>query len=354
MATVCTNCGFNNPPGMRFCGNCGTRLPEVATPPPDLTRQAEPAAETSVDPAKLGVMTGADLLERFKRAGLEASGQRRSVTVLFVDLSGYTSLSEQLGDEELYDLVQKFIRLLVNDVYKYEGMVDKLTGDGLMALFGAPIAHENNAERALRSALDMMQNVTRLSQELDLHGHDLRIHVGLNAGSVIVGGLGGDGLMNYTAIGDSVNLARRLEESADGGTILVSESVYRQTYRLFDFEELPPLNLKHVSHAVNAYRVLGPKARPGSVRGLEGLRAPMIGRENEFSQVQHMLDRLCNDNQGGLVLLAGEGGMGKSRLTSELKARLDYAQVRVLEGQSLTYRKSIAYWIFQDMLRGYL
>src|SRR5512142_788978 len=126
--------------------------------------------------------------------------------------------------------------MMVNDVYKYEGMVDKLTGDGLMALFGAPIAHENNAERALRCALEMMQDVERLSQELDLDGRELRIHVGLNAGTVIVGGLGSDGMMNYTAIGDSVNLARRLEETAEGGTILVSESVYRATYRLFDFE----------------------------------------------------------------------------------------------------------------------
>src|SRR5512133_825008 len=110
MATVCTNCGFNNPPGMRFCGNCGTRLPEpAAVPSQDLTHPGVPAAETSVDPAKLGVMTGADLLERFKRAGLEASGQRRSVTVLFVDLSGYTSLSEELNDEALYEMVQKFI-----------------------------------------------------------------------------------------------------------------------------------------------------------------------------------------------------------------------------------------------------
>ena len=299
-------------------------------------------------------MTGSDLLERFRQAGLEASGQRRSVTILFVDLSGYTSLSEQLDDEELYSLVQKFIRLLVNDVYKYEGMVDKLTGDGLMALFGAPIAHENNAERAMRSAMDMMADVARLSHELDLHGHELRIHIGLNAGTVIVGGLGGDGLMNYTAIGDSVNLARRLEETADPGMILVSKNVYQQTYRLFDFEALAPLTLKHISRPISAYRFLGPKANPGMVRGLEGLRAPMIGRQNEFRQVQAMVDRLVHERQGGVMLLVGEGGMGKSRLTREIKAQLDFTQLRLLEGQSLTYRRAIAYWIFQDMLRNFL
>lgn len=334
---------------MRFCGNCGTRLPDDAP-----AADPAPAPLRAVDPAQLGVLSGADLLDRFRRAGLEAKGQRRSVTVLFVDLSEYTQLSEMLGDEALYELVQRFIRVLVDDVYKYEGMVDKLTGDGLMALFGAPIAHENNAERALRSALDMVADVERLSAELDLPGRALRVHVGLNAGTVIVGGVGGDGLMNYTAIGDSVNLARRLEEAAAPGEILVSESLYRQARRLFDFEPLPPLTLKNVSRPVKAYRVIGAKDQPGSTRGLEGLRAPMIGRENEFRQVQEMVERLVSDGQGGLVLLVGEGGMGKSRLTSEIKASLDLTRLRVLEGQSLTYRKSIAYWIFQDVLRSYL
>ena len=349
MAPACTNCGFDNPPGMRFCGNCGTRMPELHAPVGD------PAASpTVVDPRQLGVLTGADLLGRFQQAGLEASGQRRSVTVLFVDLTAYTHLSEQLGDEELYDMIDRFIRVMVDDVYKYEGMVDKLTGDGLMALFGAPIAHENNAERALRSAMDMMTDVARLSEELDLPGQELRIHIGLNAGSVIVGGLGSDGLMNYTAIGDSVNLARRLDDAADPDTILVSESVYRQTSRLFDFEKQPPMSLKNVSRPVAAYRLLGPKERPGTVRGIEGLRAPMIGREHEYWLARERIDRLVDDQQGGLILLVGEGGMGKSRLVSELKASLDTDGLRIIEGHSLTYRKSIAYWIFQDLLRSFL
>lgn len=335
---------------MRFCGNCGTRLAETVPAGAKSTPPAEPQAI----PEQLGVLTGADLLERFRQAGLEASGQRRSVTVLFVDLTGYTHLGEELNDEELYEVVQRFMQVMVNDVYKYEGMVDKFTGDGLMALFGAPIAHENNAERALRAALDMQADVARLAREIDLHGQELRIHIGLNAGTVIVGGLGSDGMMNYTAIGDSVNMARRLEESAGPGTTLVSESLYRQTRRLFDFEVIPSLTLKNVSRPVTAYRMLGPKQKPGQVRGLEGLHAPMIGREQEFRRVQQMVEHLTVDGQGGVILLVGEGGMGKSRLTSEVKAQLDGSRVRVLEGQSLTYRKSIAYWIFQEVLRNYL
>ena len=331
---------------MKFCGNCGARLEPSGVQTPPLSAAVAPASEA------MGVMVGADLLERFRRAGLEARGQRRAVTVLFVDLSGFTRLSSELGDEEMYDLIQRFIRALAEDVYRYEGMVDKLTGDGLMALFGAPIAHENNAERAVRSALDMLTTVARLSQSTPaLKGRPLNVHIGLNAGSVIVGGLGSDALMNYTAIGDSVNLSRRLEEIAGPGTILVSNSVYRLTSRLFDFQPMPDLVLKGYDQTVSAYQVLRPKEMPASVRGLEGLRAPMIGRETELSRLMALIERLARDRQGSLVLITAEGGMGKSRLTAEMRARLDPRLILTLEGQSLTYRKSIAYWIFQDVIR---
>jgi len=221
---------------MRYCGNCGARLAQ------DLA--AIPAGSSPVSSQPMGEMVGADLLERFRRAGLEARGQRRNVTVLFADMSGYTGLSEQLDNEDVFDLIQQFIHMLVEHVYTYEGFVDKLTGDGIMAIFGAPIAYENNAERAVRSALDMQANLAKLSQDAQLRfGIDLRMRIGLNAGSVIVGGVGYNLLMDYTAIGDTVNLARRLQEHADPGAILVSESVQRQTRALFEYQFVPGLQL---------------------------------------------------------------------------------------------------------------
>lgn len=349
---------------MRFCGNCGARLEGTAQlNTSELRRGSGPLVENRPDltqdpgmipiaPDQLGVMMGADLLERFQKAGLEASGQRRNVTILFVDLTGFTNLAEKINNEDLFLLIQQLIHTLADDVYKYEGMVDKLTGDGLMALFGAPIAYENNAERAIRAALDMQADLNDLSQKhRSVLKVDLQIHVGLNSGSVIVGGVGSNALMNYTAIGDIVNLAKRLEENAKPGTVLVSESVYRQTRPLFEFQTLPPLGLKGISHPVTAYQLSGANKKSGLVRGVEGLRSPLIGRENEMSQLSYVVDRLTLDQQGSLVLVVGEAGLGKSRLTEEMKATLEPGSVKVLEGHSLTYRKAIPFWIYQDVIR---
>jgi class 3 adenylate cyclase len=333
---------------MRFCGNCGTRLADAP-----LAEPSAPAAQPSAQ--QVGTLMGADLMERFRRAGLESAGQRRNVTILFVDISGYTQLSKRLGDEELYEFIRQYLDSLANDVYKYDGMVDKFTGDGLMALFGAPIAHENNAELALRAALDMHADVAELSQQLkERLGGELRVHIGLNSGSVIVGGVGSDLMMNYTAIGDTVNLAQRLDAGAEPGDTLVSASVYQATHMLFEYEPVTNLIPKGMTEPVPCYRLLKPKARPGSVRGVEGLRAPMIGRDAELRQLMQAIGALATYRQGQFILIVGEAGLGKSRLVGEIKSRTIPVSIIMLEGQSLTYRRAASYWIFQDLLRNYL
>jgi class 3 adenylate cyclase len=344
MATGCANCGFENPPGMRFCGQCGAPLAE-----------AEPASPSPLSTTQLGVMMGPDLLERFRRAGLEAAGQRRLVTVLFADLAGYTDLSERMDAEDLFGLIQQLIRVLATDVYKYEGAVDKFTGDGLMALFGAPISHENNAELALRAAFDMQADVEAFGLAgSGAAGGELRLHVGIHTGSVIVGSLGSNMLMNYTAIGDTVNLARRLQEASTPGTILVSEAVYRQTQALFEFEPIPPLALKGIPRPVPGYQALAARDAPGSSRGLPGLRAPMIGRGDELAELSGYVEALTARGRGRFVHVRGEAGLGKSRLIAELRSSLAGTPVRYLEGHSLTYRRGAAYWIFAEVLRSLL
>ena len=260
---------------MRFCGNCGSRLAEASgSAPPNFPGKPTP---------ELGVLVGSDLKERFYKAGIESAGQRRTVTVLFADLCDYTGLSAKLDDEALYEIIQGYVEMLAGKVYQFEGMVDKITGDGLMALFGAPIALENPAERAVRAAMEMQVGLVQLNRQLeDSLGERLQMHMGLNRGSVIVGGIGSDLLVDYTAIGDSVNLARRLQEAAEEDTILVSESVFRTTRSLFDFRELSDLDLKGYQTGVKGYQVIGIKPAPGQVRGIQGLHAPMVGREAEL------------------------------------------------------------------------
>jgi class 3 adenylate cyclase len=279
----CTCCGFVNPPGMRFCGGCGARL----------EAEASSSRAPEFDSRAIGVMMGSGLLERLRQAGIEAAGQRRDVTVLFADLADYTTMSNHLDPEEVYELVQRFIQMLVEQVYQYEGIVDKLTGDGLMAIFGAPIMHENNAERAVRAAIDMQAQMDKLARQVKKElGIELRMRIGLHSGAVVVGGIGSNLLLDYTAIGDTVNLARRFEEAARGGTILVSDAVYEQTRALIDYEPEPGLKLKGLDAPVCGYRVRGLKASPGSPRGLEGLRAPMVGRDLEFLQLNQAIDQL--------------------------------------------------------------
>ena len=257
----CKNCDFHNPPGMRFCGNCGGPL-EVDAPGDTSSLVVENSGNEP-----LVTLMGSDLLERFHAAGLEARGQRRNVTSLEPDV--------------LYELMQTFIRKLANNVYKYDGMVDKLTGDGLMALFGAPLAYENNAERAIRSAFDMIEDIRLLSLEYreQLGGKELHLHMGINNGTVIVGGVGSNHMMNYTAIGDTVNIAHRLEEVAKPDQVLVSEAIFRRTQPLFDFRSPIMMSLKGITDQVSVIEVVGPKANPWPTRGLRELGSHFVGHE---------------------------------------------------------------------------
>jgi len=344
MQNLCLKCGFDNPIVSRFCGNCGSRL-EVR-----VESQVQHEAAT-----QLQSTLSDDSTDQNPQIDFLPIGQRRKVTVLFADLSDSTELSEKIDSEILYEIIQQFIKLLANNVYKYDGTVDKFTGDGLMALFGAPIAHENNAERAIHAAIDMQMDLKELNRSLiQQYDIELRMHVGLNSGTVIVGSVGLDRLMDYTAIGETVNLAQRLGAAAGPGNILVSESVYRQTRMSFDFETKIGLNLKGITHPVNGYRLLGKKSKIGPKRGLDDLRAVMVGRDIELQQLLGAVQSLVERNSGSFVLIHGEAGIGKTRLVDELIDKVKGKFVNIIHGRSLTYRRSIAYWVFQESLRQHI
>ncbi|RME62447.1 MAG: zinc-ribbon domain-containing protein [Caldilineae bacterium] len=294
----------------------------------------------------------APLANKMRAALPSLSGERREVTVLFLDVKNFTAASNRLDSEDIYLIIDTAMRLLVQIVYKYEGTVDKFTGDGLMALFGAPIAHENDPERAVRAALEMQEALQALRQRtLSEHGFDLQARIGINTGLVIAGSLGNDLHMEYTVIGDTVNLASRLETAADPGAILVSFSTYQRTRPLFTYVTLPPKRLKGFPEPVRAYRPLQVRAQPGSVRGLPGLQTPMIGRSRDLARLQAAMDDLIRQGERRITLVTGEAGLGKSRLVSEFRKSVQGSEVAIYQGNCLSYARSQPMWVIADLLR---
>lgn len=237
-----------------------------------------------VDPAVAGLRRQLQEL-RQTAAPLPApslEGEYRLVTVMFADLAGFTELSERLGPEQVRQLTNACFEALVPVVERYEGTVEKFIGDAIMAVFGAPVAHENDPERSLRAALEMQEALTAFNQE---HGTDLGLHFGINTGQVVAGGIGSAGRQEYGVTGDAVNLASRLEDVSERGEILVGPDTYRLAAPLFEFDALAPVRVKGKAEPVAVYRLRGLKPEPGSTRGIEGLRSPLVGREEELCRL---------------------------------------------------------------------
>lgn len=326
----CSSCGEYVPPGNRFCGQCGARLGAVQ-------QDLSPLAHTAAPPR-----IGATL------------GTRREVTVLFLDLTNFTAAAHSLDSEEVFVWINETLRLLASVVHKYEGTIDKFTGDGLMALFGAPIAHENDPELAIRAALEM-QTVIRPLRERILHKHGFEFHmrIGVNCGPVIAGNVGDGAHTEYTVLGDTVNLASRLEKSAEPGTVLVSAAIYKRTQPLFEFEILPPLSVKGVSEPLHTFRPLRLREQPGLVRGIAGLQAPMIGRDHLLARLSLTIDTVRAHKQHNIVLITGEAGLGKSRLVAEFRKTLS-SSFHIYQGSCLAYARSTPLWVIAAIVRDIL
>jgi ABC-type oligopeptide transport system substrate-binding subunit/class 3 adenylate cyclase len=289
---------------------------------------------------------GEDLTGLANLSGLQ--GERKLVTIMFADISGFTALAETMDPEAVRDLMNACFEQLVPVVERYEGTVDKFIGDEIMALFGAPVVHENDPERALRAALEMVDALAEFNAE---HSTELGLHFGINTGLVIAGGLGTRERQEYSVMGDAVNLAARLENASERGEILVGPDTHRLAKSLFEFEALEPMRVKGKAEPVPVYRLLAAKAVPGQVRGVAGLESPLVGREAEFQALREAVERL-QAGAGGIVTLMGEAGLGKSRLVAEL--REESANPQWVEGRCLSYGTSIAYLLWLDVLRGLL
>ena len=277
------------------------------------------------------------------------SGERKLVTVMFADISGFTALSEKMDPEAVRDLMNRCFDRLVPCIQRYDGTIDKFIGDEVMALFGAPVAHENDPERALRAALEMQAALAKFNTE---HKTQLGIHFGINTGLVLAGGIGSSGQQEYSVMGDAVNLAARLEDVSERGQVLAGPDTYRLTAPLFEFEALAPVSVKGKAEPVPIYRLVGAKAGAVSARGLErkGLSSPLVGRGKEFETIKHCLAAL-RGGQGGVMGVIGEAGLGKSRLMAEIHRSVQ--GVQWLEGKTLSFGQTISYWPFQEIVRAY-
>lgn len=287
--------------------------------------------------------------ETIPRPSHPTHGERRRVTVLFADVMGFTAMSEKLDPEDVFHTMNRCFDRLGRVITRYEGTIDKFIGDCVMALFGAPIAHENDPERAVRAALEMQQELTAFSLELQEQTQlTVRMRIGINSGMVIAGGVGSDDSRQYTVMGDAVNLANRIESAARPGGVLVSESVYRQTNRYFQFEAWEPIRVKGKEQPVAVYEVASAKRKvAGGDVGRQ--RSVFVGRDLEVRVLREALGQL-ESGCGGIVNIVGEAGIGKSRLLEEFIAGLEDSGAFSLSALCHPNENSIAYQTWRNLL----
>jgi len=294
---VCPHCQTNNVADARFCMNCGNALPA-----------AGPARE-------------APLFHDVLRAPkpVPTAGERRIITALFCDVVRSTALAEGLDPEEWREIMNRAFAILTGPIERYDGTVARLMGDALLAFFGAPTAHEDDPQRAVFAALEILSDLKPFAQQIkSQYGLDFAVRIGINTGPVVVGDVGSQRVAEYTAMGDAVNLAARMQQSAQPGSIQIAEDTQRLVAPIFDLEDLGGSEVKGKSAPVRAFRVLAAKAHPGRLRGINGVSAPLIGRDRELDQLREALAHV-KAGHGQVVCLIGEAGLGKSRLIEEAR-----------------------------------
>jgi len=337
---LCPGCGAKIEPGSRFCDSCGADLSAAASPVTASSRFTSP-----------GSYTPKHLAEKILTSRSALEGERKQVTVLFVDVSGFTSISERLDPEDVHRLMTRAFELMLAEVHRYEGTVNQFLGDGIMALFGAPIAHEDHAQRAVHAALGIHKALEEYQDELHRkRGITFQVRQGLNTGLVVVGSIGTDLRMDYTAVGDTTNIAARMQQAADRGRIVISEATHRLIEGYFYTRSLGALALKGKAEPMRAWEVIS--ARTARTRlDVEAERGltPYVGRERELRLLFECFEKV-KAGQGQVVFIVGDPGIGKSRLLYEFRRRLG-DEATWLEGRSISFGQSMAFHPAIHMLK---
>jgi class 3 adenylate cyclase/tetratricopeptide (TPR) repeat protein len=325
LQSACPSCGAANPPENRFCGRCGAALDNRG------------------------------LLERAvslaPNAGSGLPGEIKQVTVLFCDIVGSTPMTERLGAEAMRDLVSSFLKSSLAEVDRYGGTAPQFTGDGFMALFGAPLTQEDHVRRALLAAVAIKRVLSGNGGSADATGLNLPVRIGINTGPVVFGPIGGDLAMRPTAIGDTANVAARLQEAAEPGMILLSEATRLLAQDFARVELVGPLTLKGKAEPILAHRLLGVSHRRSGLREFSlGRTAAFVDRESELAILNNFL-RQVENGRSQAVGVVGEPGIGKSRLLAEFHRQLANGRVTWVEGRCVSYGTAIPYWLLLDLLR---
>src|SRR5438034_6826877 len=347
----CPQCGVENPPGFKFCGECATPLTERPA-----IAESSPVAVSST-PAHY---TPKHLAERIRaeQAAMEArgatAGERKTITALFADLKGSTALIDGLDPEDARAIIDPALQLMMDAVHRYEGYVAQALGDGILALFGAPIAHEDHPQRALYAALRMQDDMRRYADQVRLkQGTSLSLRVGLNTGVVVVRSIRKDDLQtDYVPVGHSTNLAARMEQMATPGSILMTEYTRKLVEGYFELKALGAAEIKGVEVPLNVYEVLG--AGPLRTRLQVAVRRGLtrfVGRQSELEQMKRALAH-ATAGHGQIVGVTGEPGVGKSRLFYEFKLT-SHSGCLLLEAYSVSYGKASPYLPLLELLKSY-
>ncbi len=337
----CPKCQHENREGAKFCKQCGARL-ELVCP-----SCAHPYDQDS----RFCDECGFQLIEKMTQEESVADGQgeRKHVTALFSDISGYTSMSERLDPEEVREISAKIFGEVSAIIAKYGGFIEKFAGDAVMAIFGVPKAHEDDPVRAIRAAREIHELVNGLSPELqEKIGRPLSMHTGINTGLVITGEVNLEKGTHGVA-GDTINLAARLSSLARSDEILVGQESYRQTERYFNFQEIQPTKVKGKAEPIHLYRFLSPREGPMTVHRISGLRAPLIGRNAQMAELSEAIAKL-RMGKGKIFSICGEAGTGKSRLVEEFKVNLNRDEIGWFEGRAYAYAQNISYFPLVDLL----
>ena len=326
ISAACPACGGMVISGARFCGACGSPLERE----PGLPGPAEPRPADSGSPS---------LLE----------GEHKPVTVLFCDIVGSTGLTERLGPEDMQRLLSRFFELSVAEVERYGGTINKFLGDGFMALVGVPAAHEDHARRAVLAALAIQERL----REGEEGGHDseLMVRIGLNTGRTLVGSLGAARSLDYTVVGDTANVAARLQQQAQPGTIVVSEATARLVAGYVRLEPLGSVEVRGRTKQVTAFRVTGVARRRSTLDlGSPPALTRFVGRSRHLASLGDLFNEAC-EGQGQVVGVVGEPGIGKTRLVTEFRRSLSHVRATLLEGRCLSYASATPYLPLLDVLR---